>query len=95
MRLRNRRVDAGDPAELNPGPYVEVEVSDTGPGIGPQEAARAFDPFFSTKPRDRARGLGLSIAYGIARRHRGDIRIVSTPGSGTTVTVLLPADPGA
>jgi signal transduction histidine kinase len=94
VHLRNRRV-TGDPGDLADGPYVEVEVEDSGPGIPPHEVPRAFDPFYSTKPRDRARGLGLSIAFGILRRHRGDIRIASAPGAGTTVTVLIPADPGA
>jgi signal transduction histidine kinase len=93
VRLRNRRIDSGDPGDLRPGSYVEVEVGDTGPGIVPAEAGRAFDPFYSTKPRDRARGLGLSVAYGIVRRLGGDVRIASMPGAGTTVTVLLPAVP--
>ncbi len=94
LRLRNRRIE-GDPGELAAGSYVEVEVADNGVGIAPAEMGRVFDPFFSTKPRDRAQGLGLSLAYGIVRRHRGDIRITSAPGAGTRVLVLLPADPGA
>jgi len=94
VRLRNRRIDS-DPGELPGGPYVSMEVQDSGTGISPSELGRILEPFFSTKPRDRARGIGLSMAYGILRRHRGDLRIQSTPGAGTTVTVLLPADPGA
>ncbi len=92
VRLRNRRIES-DPGDLAGGAYVEVEVQDSGPGISPTELRKIFDPFFSTKPRDRARGVGLSMAYGIIRRHRGDIRIVSTPGAGTIATIYLPADP--
>ncbi len=92
LRLRNRRIE-GDPGDLAAGSYVEIEVADSGVGIALAEMGRVFDPFYSTKPPDRSRGLGLSLAYGIVRRHRGDIRIISAPGAGTRVIVLLPADP--
>jgi signal transduction histidine kinase len=94
IRLRNRRLD-DDPGELSPGAYLEVEVGDSGPGFPQAELHRAFEPFFSTKPRDRARGVGLSVAYGLVRRQGGDIRLASVPGEGTTVTLYLPADPGS
>lgn len=79
--------------ELSDGPYVSVEVADTGIGVSEETKARMFDPFFSTK--FAGRGLGLSAVLGIVRGHRGAIRVDSTPGRGTTVTVLLPVAEGA
>lgn len=66
--------------------YVEVE--DSGSGMAPDEAARAFQPFFSTKPRGT--GLGLPIARQIVEQHHGRISMRSTPGRGTCVRVELP-----
>jgi len=77
---------------------VVVEIKDTGVGIPDANRLRVFDPYFSTKSRGNQKGigLGLSVAYAIVRRHQGEIRIWSKPGSGTIVRVYLPAevDPG-
>ena len=78
---------AGPP--LPPGSYVFIEVSDTGGGMDTATQARIFDPFYTTK--QTGRGLGLASVLGIVRGHRGDIRVTSRPGQGTTITVLLPA----
>lgn len=72
----------------DPGPYVQLEVSDTGSGIDKQTQARIFDPFFSTK--SRSRGLGLAAVQGIVRSHKGVLRLSSEAGVGTKFTVLLP-----
>ncbi len=74
---------------------VEVQISDTGRGIPPEDVGRIFDPFFSTKPSGQGTGLGLSIAYGIVASHKGTILVDSEVGRGTTFTVRMPAAVGA
>jgi signal transduction histidine kinase len=70
---------------------VVVEVTDTGPGMPPDVAARAFDAFFTTKEVGRGTGLGLDIARRIVvERHGGSIEI-ETPGVGTVMRVRLPS----
>ncbi|HTG00345.1 MAG TPA: ATP-binding protein [Nitrospirota bacterium] len=68
---------------------VEVTVMDTGKGIPPEYLPHIFDPFFSTKG-EGGTGLGLSVSYGIIRNHKGEIRVESKVGVGTTFTVELP-----
>lgn len=76
--------------EVQPGPHLELRISDDGPGISPGDQARLFrELFFSTKPRHR--GLGLLVVYGILRRYRGGLSLTSAPGQGTTVCVYVPA----
>lgn len=76
--------------EIDAGEYVVVSVSDDGVGMLPEDLERIFEPFFTTKATDRGTGLGLSMVYGFARRSRGDVRIYSEVGLGTTVRLLLP-----
>ncbi|MBF0505320.1 MAG: HAMP domain-containing protein [Nitrospirae bacterium] len=68
---------------------VEVTVMDTGKGIPPEFLLHIFDPFFSTKG-EGGTGLGLSVSYGIIKNHKGDIRVESKVGVGTTFTIELP-----
>ncbi len=72
---------------------IEVEITDNGIGITPEEQKRIFDPFFSTKDLRRGTGLGLSIAAGIIRQHRGSIGLESESGKGTTFRIRFPARP--
>lgn len=74
---------------LPEGPYIALEVADTGCGMAPEVQRRVFDPFFSTK--FTGRGLGMAAVLGIVRGHRGAIRLESEPQAGTRVTVLFPA----
>ncbi len=86
---RNEDLPAQTGPDMPPsGPYVTVFVADTGTGMTPEVLARAFDPFFTTK--STGSGLGLSQTYGLARQSGGMARIISAPGQGTRVEVLLP-----
>ncbi|GAA0278537.1 PAS domain-containing sensor histidine kinase [Cryptosporangium japonicum] len=77
---------------LDRGPYVRLRVADTGTGMTPEVAERAFEPFFSTKAAEgQGTGLGLASVYGIVSQAGGTIGLDSAPGVGTTVTILLPA----
>ncbi|MEW6521756.1 MAG: ATP-binding protein [Thermodesulfobacteriota bacterium] len=69
---------------------VAIRIADTGIGIKPEDMDRIFEPFFSTKPAVKGTGLGLSVSYGIIKRHGGSIEVESSPGKGTTFTILLP-----
>lgn len=71
-------------------PWLRVSVADRGVGIPPEMGERVFDPFFSTKPKDKGSGLGLSTSHGIAKAHQAELHFESTPGKGTTFFLDLP-----
>jgi two-component system, cell cycle sensor histidine kinase and response regulator CckA len=73
------------------GEYVRLRMRDGGRGMTPEVAERAFEPFFTTKPSGEGTGLGLATVYGIVTQAGGYVTLESSPGLGTTVTVLLPA----
>ncbi|MGI4861314.1 MAG: ATP-binding protein [Janthinobacterium lividum] len=85
----------GDPDELPAGDYVSLCVSDTGVGMTPETKARAYEPFFTTKPMGEGTGLGLSMIYGFALQSGGQVRIDSAVGQGTRVGLYLPRYHGA
>ncbi len=70
---------------------VEVEITDTGAGIPPENLHRIFDPFFTTKAAGRGTGLGLSVSYGIIKEHAGKVDVRSMPGKGTSFRLEFPA----
>jgi two-component system cell cycle sensor histidine kinase/response regulator CckA len=78
---------------LKKGQYVKITVKDKGIGIPKEQLDKIFDPYFSTKVRWAAKGmgLGLTICYSIIQKHEGHISVTSEPGKGTTVEVYLPA----
>ena len=80
-------------ADRNSNNELLIKVADTGTGMDARRLARAFDPFYTTKPIGQGTGLGLSICRGIVEAHDGKLLIDSEPGKGTTVTILLPLEP--
>lgn len=90
IAVGNIVLDEGAAGTLAPGPYVRVAVADTGSGMSPEVAARAFDPFFTTREMGKGTGLGLSQVYGFIAQSGGDVLIDSKPGRGTTVSIYLP-----
>jgi signal transduction histidine kinase len=82
-----------DLMEVGMGPYVRIEVLDTGRGISPRNLPRVFDPFFTTREVGQGYGLGLSVAHGVIRAHGGEILVESPPSGGTRVVFYLPHGP--
>jgi nitrogen-specific signal transduction histidine kinase/ActR/RegA family two-component response regulator len=76
--------------QLAPGDYLMITVRDSGIGMSPEDAAHAIEPFFTTKPRGKGSGLGLSMVYGFTRQSGGTALLRSVPGQGTAVSMLLP-----
>lgn len=70
--------------------YVQIQISDTGCGISEENLSKIFDPFFTTKGVGKGTGLGMNIAYNIIQKHKGDIRVESRIGEGTTFIISLP-----
>lgn len=72
---------------------VRVDIRDTGRGMDKETMAHVFEPFYTTKESEGGLGLGLSVVYGIVRRHGGHVDIESQPGEGTVMTICLPREP--
>jgi two-component system cell cycle sensor histidine kinase/response regulator CckA len=79
------------PLGLQAGEYVELSVADTGVGIEPSVQAHLFEPFFTTRDRERAKGLGLAMVRGFVRQSGGSVAVESAIGRGARFTVYLPA----
>lgn len=78
------------PPQVGKGGYVEISVSDNGPGIPDSIKDKIFQPFFTTKPTGEGTGLGLSLAYDIVKAHGGELKIESEIGEGTEFLVQIP-----
>lgn len=92
LTAENRVLEGGGPARLSAGRYVEFTVADQGAGIPPEILPHIFDPYFTTKPDGS--GVGLASAFSIVRRHGGELRVDSNPGTGSRFSILLPAADG-
>ena len=75
----------------NGGDHALIEVADTGSGIEKEHLEKIFEPFFTTKEAGKGTGLGLAVSYGIIRDHKGDIKVDSEVGKGTTFKIMLPS----
>jgi two-component system cell cycle sensor histidine kinase/response regulator CckA len=75
---------------ITPGRYALIELADTGHGMDAETARRAFEPFFTTRRGEKARGLGLSTAYGVVKQSGGHITVDSRPGAGSRFVIYLP-----
>lgn len=90
-QLLNTHPNAHPNAHPDEQATLVLAVHDTGSGMTDDVRARAFEPFYTTKPVGEGTGLGLSVLHGIVGAHGGDVSLQSAPGAGTTVTVRLPA----
>jgi PAS domain S-box-containing protein len=88
LRISLANVRGGGPEGSD---AVRLTVRDTGTGMSRAVVERAFEPFYTTKPKGEGTGLGLATVYGIVTQARGTIAIDSAPGAGTTIEVMLPA----
>jgi two-component system, NtrC family, sensor kinase len=77
-------------AEIRPGQYIQIAVTDTGSGMAKDVIDRAFEPFYTTKQSGQGTGLGLSQVYGFVKQSGGHVKIYSERGEGTTIKIYLP-----
>ncbi len=94
LKTENIKMSAVDVRQIpymDPGKYVRLIIEDTGIGMDQETQEKIFDPFFTTKQEEEGTGLGLSVAYGIIKKHHGCINVYSEKGQGSTFKIYLPA----
>jgi PAS domain S-box-containing protein len=93
LSIKDINIDSHSPileAEMLPGEYLELVVSDTGSGMTREVLERVFEPFFTTREVGQGSGMGLAVVYGIVKSLHGSIRVESEPGVGSVFSVFLP-----
>lgn len=94
VHTQNRTMDESDNdgayGKTAAGVYIEIEVTDTGSGISPENLERIFEPFFTTKEQGKGTGLGLTTVFNVVQQHNGHINVKSAVNQGTSFHVLLP-----
>ena len=97
IRAENADISEADSLPLAEGPYLKIIFEDNGTGISGEHIARIFDPYYSTKPmgKDKGMGLGLAVSHSVLKKHGGYITVNSEEGRGATFTLYLPAKPGS
>jgi CheY-like chemotaxis protein len=93
VSIDNRTLESANWADLPPGGYVVLSVSDTGTGISPEQLEKVIEPFFTTKELGKGSGLGLSMVYGFAKQSNGAFRLESEIDRGTTAELWVPRAP--
>lgn len=91
IRIRAQLTEIERHDTLSPGRYVRIDIHDDGDGMSDEVAARAFEPFYST--RFLGRGIGLASAQGVVRAHGGQMTLTSRQGHGTCCSIWLPLAP--
>jgi CheY-like chemotaxis protein len=92
ITANNVQVSKHSGLPLQAGHYIQITITDEGPGIAPENLKKIFDPYFTTKKTGS--GLGLATTYSIIKNHHGYIDVTSRPGYGTSFTIFLPASEG-
>lgn len=97
IRAENTDITEADALPLAEGPYLKIIFEDSGTGISGEHISKIFDPYFSTKPlgKDKGMGLGLAVCHSVLKKHGGYITVSSDEGRGATFTLYLPAKPGS
>ena len=91
-RLGQKVIDQQESVDINiaPSAYAVLTITDSGHGMPDELIGKIFDPYFTTKEQGKGTGLGLAVVYGIVKEHKGEIKVYSEVGKGSTFEIYLP-----